>query len=242
MNEKGGVGKTTTAINLAAGLAKRKRKVLLLDFDPQACATCALDRFDEEANIFHVMNGDKTIGSVIQVIDDIGISFIGSDIFLAKIERLAHFEIYDKLKDEMESIEELFDYIIIDAPPSCGLLSDCVLFAASHLIIPMQTHFLAFRGLTILLELFDKAKKRNPGLEIMGLLFTMFDQRRKLDKMSIQEAKTLNIRTFDTIIRSSVGLAEMAKFKTSIFIHNPVGKGAIDYWSFTGEVIGYAEK
>jgi chromosome partitioning protein len=97
-NEKGGVGKTTTAINLAAGLARLNRRVLLLDFDPQACATCALDRFDEDANIYHVMNSEKTIGSVIQVIDEIGISFISSDIYLAKIERIAHFEVYDKKK------------------------------------------------------------------------------------------------------------------------------------------------
>jgi chromosome partitioning protein len=148
-----------------------------------------------------------------------------------------------KLNDAIQSIENLFDYIIIDAPPSCGLLSDCVLFAATYLIIPMQTHFLAFRGLEILMDLYEKAKeKRNPGLEIMGLLFTMYDQRRKLDRHSIAEGMNFGLNVFDTIIRNSVDLAEMPKFNTSIFQHNPDGKGALDYSSFTGEVVNHVEK
>lgn len=239
INQKGGVGKTTCAINIAGGLGLKRKKVLLIDLDPQASATMALDLWSEK-NVYEVFEENLSIPDAIQDTKNrYGFDFVSSDIFLSKVESKFDENLFDLLKFELEIVKG-YDYCIIDNPPNLGVLTRNTFHCSDYLIIPMQTEFLAFRGLQILIEEYNKFKqKRNQKLEIMGILFTLFDTRRNLDKKTIGAILKKNYPVFKTIVNRDVELADAPRFKKTVFQYRPKGRGAESFSSVVKEILSW---
>jgi chromosome partitioning protein len=243
-NQKGGVGKTTTAINLAAALATKGLRTLLLDLDPQANSSMSyVDIREVKRSVYDALTDDGVhLSDIIQPANKILNLFIGpSTIALAKIEAklIGELDSHYRLKDEIERIHGDYDYIIVDTPPTLGIITVNALVAATHVLIPIQASYFALEGTDDLLETVDKVKARaNPELQILGALITMYDKRTTLAKDILDQIRNVfGAKVFETIITKSVRLEESPAYRESIFTFSPRSTGAFEYYRLSEEVL-----
>jgi chromosome partitioning protein len=242
-NQKGGVGKTTTSINLAASLGVLEKKVLLIDADPQANATSGIgiDIESLEIGTYQVIEHSSSAKEAIIKTETPNLDIIPAHIDLVAIE----IELVDKeareymLKKALVAIKDDYDYIIIDCAPSLGLLTLNALTAADAVIIPIQCEYFALEGLGKLLNTIKSVQKiHNPELDIEGLLLTMYDSRLRLSNQVVEEVqKHFNDMVFETIIQRNVKLSEAPSFGESIIKYDAASKGASNYLSLAKEII-----
>ena len=245
-NQKGGVGKTTTSAALAAGLAKKEKRVLAIDLDPQGNLGFSFGLDIENGNtLFEALKGDVPIYDAIQ--RKSGIDFIRSNILLSGVAEVVKSEKRELLlKNLLAPVERFYDYIIIDPPPAFNVLTLNGYSAADYLIIPMSAEILSLVGLTQLRETYETIRKTvNPDLKVMGILMTSFDGRRGLSwevkEMADGVAAQLGTKVFDTVIRSSVAVAEAPAHGENIIEYAPRSNAARDYKAFVEEVLRITE-
>src|SRR5262245_14279679 len=245
-NQKGGVGKTTTAINLAAALAMRGKRTLLIDLDPQGNSSMSyLDIRSAEKSMYDVfVDANIHLTDVIRSTTNPHLSIAPARIALAKLESRMTGELDApfRLKDELKLVDSMFSSVVIDCPPALGLLTVNALVAATHLLIPIQSSYFALEGTDDLLETIEKVRQRpNPELQILGVVITMHDKRTALGR-DIQEQirKVFGDKVFRTVISKSVRLEESPAYRESIFTFAPESSGAAEYYSLCEEVMDRA--
>jgi chromosome partitioning protein len=242
-NQKGGVGKTTSTINLAAYLGKKDKKVLVVDMDPQGNASSGfgLDIHKLNKTIYEVLIEEFSVGECILTTKEKNVSILPSNVNLAglEVDLLELEDKHEQLKKILNSIRNQYDYILIDCPPNLGILTINALCAADGVIIPLQTEYYALEGITQLIRVIDRVQKSlNPSLVLTGVLLTMFDQRTNLSKMVVDDVRAhFKDRVFETIIPRNVKLSEAPSFGQSIAVYAPESPGAIAYEKVVDELI-----
>jgi len=242
-NQKGGVGKTTTSINLAASLAASKKSVLLIDMDPQGNATMGsgVDKYDVEFSAYDVLVEGKPAAECIQSLPEIGVNILpaNGDVTAAEVALIELDNRESRLRDALAPLQEKYDYILVDCPPSLNMLTLNALVAANGVIIPMQCEYYALEGLTALIETIESVRNSvNPGLQIEGLLRTMFDPRNNLaNDVSDQLLAHFGDRVYRTIVPRNVRLAEAPSHGLPVIHYDKTSRGAVAYLSLAGEIV-----
>jgi chromosome partitioning protein len=243
VNQKGGVGKSTTSVNLSASLAELGLKILLIDLDPQGNATSGfgLNKNERELCIYNALLGETPLSDIIEPVAVEGVFVVPSTIQLAgaEIELVSAMSRENRLKQVLDPVASEFDAVIIDCPPSLGLLTINALTASNSLIIPIQCEYYALEGLSKLLDSIRLVKTHlNPNLEIFGVVMTMYDSRTKLSNQVVEEVSDFfPTLVFKTLVPRSVRLSEAPSFGQPINLYDPSGKGAIAYRELAKEVI-----
>ena len=241
-NQKGGVGKTTTTINLSTLLAKKVKKVLLIDADPQGNATSGVGaEKDIELSTYDVLVGETEIEETLEDTMIEGLKVCPSNINLAgaEVELVSMMSREQRLKEKLESVKEDFDYILIDCPPSLGLITLNAFTASDSVLIPVQCEYYALEGLGQLINTINLVKKHlNKGIEVEGALLTMYDARTNLSNQVVKEVKKyFNDKVYKTVIPRNVRLSEAPSYGMPITEYDPRSKGARSYEKFTREFL-----
>lgn len=243
INQKGGVGKTTTAINLSAALGELGKKVLLIDLDPQGNSSSGLGVEKEQVEncIYDVLLNDVLLQEAIVPEVTAGLDVVPATINLAgaEVELVSEMARENRLKEAVAPMRGHYDYIFIDCPPSLGLLTVNALVAADKLLIPIQCEYYALEGVTKLLESMKRVKSRlNPSIDIFGVLMTMYDGHTNLSKQVVEEVRNyFGDKVFDMVIPRTVKLSEAPSYQQPITQYEPNGKGSIAYMEVAKEVI-----
>ena len=242
-NQKGGVGKTTTTVNAAAILASRGFRVLLIDIDPQGNATSSfgVEKADLPGSTYEVLVDEAPIAECVirAVRPGLDLLATASSLAAAEVELVALDRRERRLKDACDPIRDVYDIVLIDCPPSLGLLTVNALTAADSVIVPIQCEFLALEGMTQLITTIDLVHRQlNPSLDILGILMTMFDARTRLSALVVDEVRRhFPDRVFETVIPRSVRLAEAPSYGQSIIEYDAASKGGSAYNAFVDELI-----
>jgi len=248
INQKGGVGKTTTVINFAAALSMKKKKILVIDLDPQGNATTGLglsNTDNSDQTIYSVLNGTKNVSEVIHKTNIENLDLITSNVDLSGLEvetagdsRKA-FILKDRIMAYLNNSKAPYDYILIDCPPSLSLLTIMALVASNSLVVPLQTEFFALEGLTQLMKTIERIKNNlNPNLTIKGILLTMYDRRNKLSSEVEKEARDyFKEKVYQTVVPRNVRLSEAPSHGVPVLIYDKGCPGSKSYFSFTEEFL-----